>query len=124
MTSLGHEQNGIAAELLPALVRQTAPGILLQHPIQAAQMFVAVALALCQVQSRVRPRVDYAPVYDSGKLDAVHVGGDNGNADAGSDQNEDRRGFEHLAHHSRTKSGRCAQIYDLPVDPGTRLAGV
>src|SRR5882757_1202457 len=107
-----------------ALLRQTAPSVLFQHPVEAAQMFVLVALALCQVQGRVRARVDYAPVHHPGELDAVHVGGDDGDADPRGDQTDDGRGFEHLSDYSRTKSGRRAQIHDLPVDPGTRLAGI
>src|SRR6266849_9949902 len=54
---------------------QTAAGIQLQYPVEAAQMFVSVSLTLRQMQSRVCPRVGYAPVNDPGKLDAVHVGG-------------------------------------------------
>src|SRR5216683_3212503 len=110
--------------LLPALLRQTTASKLFQHPVEAAQMFVSVALALCQVQSRVRTRVDDAPVNDPGKLDAVHIGGHDGDADPRGDQADDGRGFEHLSDYSRTKSGRRAQIHDLPVDPGACLAGI
>src|SRR3979490_2335017 len=92
------------------LLCQTAAGKLFQHPIEAAQMFVSVALALCQVQSRVRPRVADPPPHNAGKLDAIHVGGDNGNAPCGAASADGTAPNKRPISHSRTKSGRRAQI--------------
>src|SRR5580704_14364176 len=101
MASLGHVKAVSPHHSFPAPLLQTAASIQFQHPVEAAQMFVAVALTLCQVQSRVCPCVGYASVNDPGKLDAVHVGGHDGDADAGGDQADDGRGFEYFAYYPR-----------------------
>ena len=106
MASLGQGlKRSRRRHLFPALLLQTAASIQFQHPVEAAQMFVAVALTLCQVQSRECPRVGYAPVNHPGKLDAVHVGGHDGDADSRGDQADDGLGFEYFAYYPRAKSG-------------------
>src|SRR5258706_2068312 len=109
--------------LRAALLLQTAPSIQFQNLVEAVQMFVAVALALRQVQSRVRPGVGDAPVSHPGKLDAVHVGGHDGDADSRGDQADDGRGFQHFSYYPRAKSGLRGQVHDLPVDAGAGVAG-